>query len=597
MKSLEYPFDENEIYQRRRKLRKMLLQELGEREEKDLQVSNVRIAVLGGATTNDVCECLELFLLKHGIRAQIYQSGFNKFYEEAVFDNAELKEFNPDVIYIYTSSRNIVDWPGVEDSIEEVERKLAGEYERFVQVWKGLSNYGAIIIQNNFEYLAYRVLGNLDGVSHNGRTCFINRLNERFRAYALENKSFYINDINYLSTVYGLDRWRDDSYWYMYKMSQAPGGTTHIANSVANIIKAVYGRNKKAFVLDLDNTLWGGVVSEEGKDGIELGPDTPMGEAYLDFHRYLLEQKKMGITLNIASKNDKEVAMEGFDNKYSILGWSDFMITKTNWEPKSNNINAIAKEINISSEAIVFVDDNPVERTQVMDAMEGIGVPKLTTVENYIKEIDRNGYFECVSLTEDDLKRSEMYMNNLERAKESVKYSDYKDFLKGLAMKTIIDRASNKEVDRVSQLLNKCNQFNLTTRKYTLEEIKDINDKDNLVLYASLSDKFGDNGIVSAVVCSIEGNCCSIDNWVMSCRVLKRELEQAIMDVLVRMCKEEGVTKIVGRYIASPKNSMVKNLYRELGFIHMEDEVWCYQIPTEYENKNVLIDVVNKGEE
>lgn len=593
MKSLEYPFDENEIYKKRRKYKKSLLQEIEERKN---TTNNIRIAVLGGATTSDVCECIEIFLLNQGIRAQIYQSDFNKFYEEAVFGSEKLREFNPDIIYVYTSSRNIVDWPEVGDSIEDVDRKIDCEYERYLQVWQGLAEYNAIILQNNFEYLTYRVLGNLDSVSHNGRVSFVNKLNDRFREYALENKGFYINDINYLSAMYGLDRWSDDSFWYMYKMSQAPGGTVYIANSVANIIKAIYGRNKKALVLDLDNTLWGGVVSEEGKDGIELGPDTPMGEAYQNFHKYLLEQKKKGITLNIASKNDEEVAIEGFKNKYSKLKWSDFMITKANWELKSDNINAIAKEINISTEAIVFIDDNPVERSLVAETIEGIGVPELTTVENYIKEIDRNGYFECVSLTDDDLKRSEMYMGNLERVRESVKFSDYKEFLKDLSMEAVIDVVSYKEADRVSQLLNKCNQFNMTTKKYNVEEIKQLSDMNNFVIFASLSDKFGDNGIVSAVVCSIKEKSCNIENWVMSCRVLKRELEQAIMDVLVEKCKELNVEKIIGEYITSSKNSMVKELYRELGFVRIEDEKWCYEIPERYNNKNILINVMKKGE-
>lgn len=590
MTVLEYPFDEKEIYQKRRKIKKSLLQEITQRKDK---ADVIKLAILGGATTNDVSECIEIFLLKNGIQAEIYQSDFNRFYEEAVFDNEKLKEFNPDVIYIHTSSRNIINFPSVEDNADQVARKLEEEYERYIQVWEGLSKYGALIIQNNFEYITYRVLGNLDSVCVSGRINFINRLNELFRIYAVDNKGFYINDINYLSAMYGVDKWAEDSYWYMYKMSPAPGGCVHLANSVANIIKAAYGKNKKAIALDLDNTLWGGIIAEEGADGVELGAGTPEGEAYVQLHRYLIEQKKRGIVLGIVSKNDEAVGMEGFNSNGSILKPEDFMIVKANWEPKSDNINAMAKEINISPTAIVFVDDNPVERMQVKETIDGIGVVELSTVENYIKEIDRNGYFECISLTEDDLKRNGMYMKNLERKNEIEKYTDYNDFLRNLCMEARIEEATAKESQRVQQLLNKCNQFNMTTLKYTVEEVENcINDKNSIIIYATLTDKFGDNGIVSGLVCTIKENCCNIDNWVMSCRVLKRDLEQAIIDRLVAVCKEREVDCILGRYVSSGKNSMVENLYKELGFVLKDNGVWVYEISKEYIRKNKIIKII-----
>lgn len=587
MKILGQSYEEKEIYQKRRKIKKALLQEL------EGKLINIRLAVLGGATTNDVCDCIEIFLLMHGIKAEIYQSDFNRFYEEAVFDNEKLREFNPDVIYIHTSSRNIINWPCVDDSKEQVDRKVQDEYERFVQIWSGLSSYKATIIQNNFEYLTYRILGNLDFVSEQGRVNYVNMINEYFRKYALENKGFHINDINYLSAMYGLQSWREDSYWYLYKMSQSPGATVTLAKSVTNIIKAMYGKNKKALALDLDNTLWGGIVSEEGKDGIALGPNTPQGEAYEEFQKYLLEQKKKGIVLNIVSKNDKEVGLLGFENRYSVLKKEDFMIIKANWEPKSENIKELAKEINIASEAVVFVDDNQVERLQVGEAIEGIGVPVLTSVENYISQVDGQGYFESISLTQDDLKRSQMYMNNLERTKESAKYIDYNEFLKGLSMEAEVKQATANESERITQLLNKCNQFNLTGKKYTEEDIGNcINVEKNIMIYGGLADKFGDNGIVTALVCSVDKGCCNIDNWVMSCRVLKRTLEYGIMDVLVDICKERGIARITGRYIPSGKNAMVENLYRDLGFEVTEEGVWCYNIPQEYEKKNKLIKIV-----
>lgn len=595
MQELSYPFDCDLILSKKRSLKKQLLKEISETGKKTLKK---KIAILGGSTTNDIKNCLELFLLNEGIEPEFYESEYNQYYQDIMFPNEELEAFMPDLIYVHTSNRNISQWPKVSDSVEIIEQKLEMSYQHFESLWEKMEDtYRCPVIQNNMEFPFYRMLGNKDASDYHGKVNFVGRLNERFYAYARDHENFYINDINYLSACYGVDKWADPFYWHMYKYALCVPAIPVLAANVANIVKAIYGKNKKAFVLDLDNTLWGGIVGDDGVDNLEVGQETSMGQAYSEFQNYLKEHKDMGILLNVCSKNEEENALAGLNHPDGTLKPEDFIVIKANWEPKSRNIAQIAKELNIGADSLVFVDDNPAEREIVRQQLGVVAVPEVSTVEHYIHEVDRHGYFEVVNLSKDDLERNQMYKANAERAKIEASFENYEEYLLSLDMNAVVKPFEAVYMSRIAQLTNKSNQFNLTTKRYSQAEIEEAAaDSNRVTLYGKLEDKFGDNGVVSIVIGRVEKEICHMELWVMSCRVLKRDMEFAMMDTLVHRLKERGVKEIRGYYYPTAKNAMVKNFYELQGFTQMNEDAdgnteWQYIIEESYKNKNKVIKV------
>lgn len=591
MRELEYPFDAEWILKKKKFIKKTLL-------KSDESFLEKRIAILGGSTTNDVKNVLELFLLNYGIRPIFYESEYNQYYEDVMFSNEKLSVFKPDLIYIHTTNRNITEYPEISDDEEKVDLKLNIVVTKFESMWERIAEiYHCPIIQNNFELPYYRLLGNQDACDIHGKVNFISRLNMEFYRYAKGHRDFYINDINYISATYGLDKWSDPYYWHMYKYGLCVPAIPMLSNNIANIIKAIFGKNKKALALDLDNTLWGGVVGDDGVDNLEIGQETSIGQAYSEFQQYIKQHKDMGILLNICSKNEEENAIAGLNHPDGVLKPDDFIVIKANWEPKSSNIAKIATELNIMPDSIVFVDDNPAEREIVRQQLGMVEVPEISSVEHYIHEIDRHGYFEVVNLSGDDLERNKMYKANVERAKWMTSFASYEEYLLSLDMSAVIKSFETVYMSRIAQLTNKSNQFNLTTRRYSQTEIEAIASKENYItLYGKLEDKFGDNGVVSVVIGRLEEEVCHIELWLMSCRVLKRDMEFAMMDTLVHHMQKRNVKEIRGYYYPTAKNVMVKNFYELQGFIKINEDVdgnteWKFVIDEDYKNKNSVIKV------
>ena len=437
------------------------------------------------------------------------------------------------------------------------------------------------------------------------RVClhFLNQLNEKFYAYADSHENFYINDINYLSACYGLDKWADPFFWHMYKYCLCLDAIPNLAFNVSNIIKSIYGKNKKALVLDLDNTLWGGIVGDDGVENLEIGQETSLGQVYSEFQNYIKMQKQIGVMLNVNSKNQKENALAGLQHPDGTLKPDDFIIIKANWDPKSKNLMDIANELNILPDSLVFVDDNPREREIVRQQVPEVAVPEMTEGESlmpdrFIKIMDKNGYFEVIGLSEDDKKRNEMYKANALRKSQEESFGDYKEYLKSLNMHGTIKAFEPMYFSRIAQLTNKSNQFNLTTRRFTQAEIEQLAVNENYItLYGKLEDKFGDNGVVSLLIGKKEGEALSMELWLMSCRVLKKDMEYAMMDALVDECKRQGIRIINGHYYKTAKNAMVKEFYGQMGFVKLGegeaegDSEWQFVIPEEYEFKNTVITV------
>ena len=601
MRELEYPFDAGYLLKKSKRIKRTLLEQTAA-DGTPVTFLKKRIAVLGGSTTHDIIRMLELFLLNYGIEPEFYESEYAQYWQDAMFDNEELVQFHPDLIYIHTTGRNITFFPDMEDSLQGIEDKLEAQMNHFRVMWEKLENtYHCPVIQNNFEFPFYRILGNRDGYDPHGKTAFIQRLNMEFARYAAQQEHFYIYDIQYESAAFGLDRWTDPSYWHMYKYAMSMQAIPDFAFHLSHIIKAVFGKNKKAFVLDLDNTLWGGIVGDDGPENLEIGQETSMGQVYQEFQGYLKEHKKIGVLLNVDSKNEEENALAGLKHPEGILKPEDFIVIKANWLPKSQNLTEIASELNIGRDALVFVDDNPAEREIIRQHVPETAVPEMTdgdqvNPDQFIRILDKNAYFEVVTLSEDDKHRNEMYKANAMRKEQEESFGNYSDFLKSLEMEAVIREFEPVYYSRIAQLTNKSNQFNLTTKRMTQAEVEQMaQDPGYITLYGKLKDKFGDNGVVSLVIGKKNGDTLELILWLMSCRVLKRDMEQAMLDTLVLQSRESGIRKLHGYYYKTAKNAMVKDFYGAMGFQKLSekdgDSEWEYVIPETYENKNLVIDV------
>jgi FkbH-like protein len=564
---ITYPLDVTWLQRRQKKLRRWL--------KKSLTTSPVRLAILGGSTTSEVANYIELFLLDAGVNIDIYQSDYNQFYQEAMFDNEALDTFNPQIIYIHTSSVNIPSWPEPVDSDSQVNDKIENTFKYFQSVWQSLhGKYSATVIQNNFELPFSRPLGNIDASVKVGKTHFIHAVNQKFAEFAETNTNFILHDLNYLSAWFGLARWYDKTQWYAYKYAMSSDAFPELGHSISKQIMAVLGLSKKALVCDLDNTLWGGVIGDEGLNGIQIGHEGAEAQAFTEVQQYLKSLHQRGILLTVCSKNDTNNAQEGFSHPDSILSLADFSEFQANWRNKDENIEKIATSLNIGLDSLVFIDDNAIEREWVSNNLHSVEVPNIgEDVTQYITALDKANLFELVTLSAEDTSRAAMYTHNEERQKLQRSFENYNDYLKSLDMHATIVPFDNLSLARITQLTNKTNQFNLTTRRYSAQEITSfMHCPKHLCLYGRLSDKFGDNGIVSVIIGTEHEKTLTIDLWLMSCRVFKRKMEMAMFSELIRHAKARNINKLVGQYLPSKKNGLVREHYSALGFQRFSED-------------------------
>lgn len=567
MNYFSYPIDSKELLRKKRLIKKQFL-------EKNCSWIEKKIAVLGGSTTNEVVDQLELFLLNFGIKAQFYQSEYGQYWQEAMFGSQKLDVFKPDIIFVHISWRNIESFPEISDSKESVDALLDAETFRLTQMWEQLEEkFHCPVIQNNFERPNYRLMGNRDIWDYRGRSNYISRLNQKIYEYAQTHDNFYINDLEYISQEYGLSKWNNSVYWHMYKYAMCVDAIPYVAQSVANIIKSIYGKNKKVLALDLDNTLWGGIVGEDGVEAIKIGPEIPNGQVYMEFQSYCKKLKDIGVILAVDSKNEMENALAGLNHPNGVLRPEDFVDIKANWNPKDQNLGEIAEELTLGVDSFVFADDNPAEREIVSAQIPGVAVPAMDGAENYIKILDHSGYFEVTALSAEDVNKTKMYHAKAEANKAVAAFADYGEYLDSLQMTAYIDDFKPIYIQRIAQLTNKSNQFNLTTLRCTEDDIRGMQESgDHICLCGRLTDKFADNGLVTVLIAKVEEEEFHIKLFLMSCRVLKRELEDAMINALIELAGKYGIKKIIGHYYPTEKNAMVKDFYATMGFTKVHED-------------------------
>ena len=378
-----------------------------------------------------------------------------------------------------------------------------------------------------------------------------------------------ICDIEFLSSRLGTRASTDQRTWFESKQPFSSALMIEVSREFAIVASSLRKATKKVIVLDLDNTLWGGVVGDDGLEGIEIGTTSPVGEAYRDFQLNLLALSKRGILLAVCSKNDHDKALEPFErHPEMVLRPSDIVNFKANWEPKSENIKRIAQELNLGLDSLVFLDDNPAEIEIVRQF-----VPEVATIwlgedpSTYTQQLLDSRFFEQRSVTSEDAERTQLYQQEAKRQEVQRDATDMDAYLTSLEMVAHISEFTAVDVPRIAQLINKSNQFNLTTRRRSEPEVKALLAAAGYIGFTiRLADKFGDHGLIAIVIGQVDNSDMVIDTWLMSCRVLKRQVEEETLNAIVRYARREGCRRIVGTYIPTIKNSMVKELYPNLGF-------------------------------
>jgi FkbH-like protein len=438
----------------------------------------------------------------------------------------------------------------------------------FFRMWEYLKSIQGIqILQTNIVIPNFRQLGNFEGNVAYSRENFLRLFN--LNLVKIKPDNVVIIDLEYIASDVGKRNWFDYTNYFLNKSGFNIVFIGRAVRSFVNMISIGKGKIRKCLVLDLDNTLWGGIVGDEGPLGIQIDPNDALGEAFRFFQACLLSLKECGVILAVCSKNDEDIAKAPFfENKNMILKYDDISCFIANWNDKVENIRRIADELNIGIDSLVFFDDNPAERSivsRLLPEVLVVDVPEDTAL--YVRALSNISAFDRFTLTPEDLSRAATYQKNSVRKHVRTSFSDYNDYLKSLKMKAKTGIVSNKERRRFVQLINKSNQFNLRTKRYTDSAIENLESNEKYkLLFIELQDCFDNYGIISCIILKIDGDSCFIDTWVMSCRVLKRQVEDLALSLIIKQAKQYGCRYIKGEYIPTEKNKMVSRLFDDFGF-------------------------------
>lgn len=532
----------------------------------------IRLAVLASATVDHLAPAIRVAGLRRRMLIDVRCGAFGQYRQDLLEHNSYLREFAPQTVLFSLTAREAVSSIPVTATTAEVDDAIGtfiGELQLLWQKARAISN--AAIVQQTFMNITEPLFGNYDRFVPAAPARIVARLNDRLCEAATQDGVMLL-DIARASERDGIDAWFDPARWLQGKLEIAPPMAPIYGDMLVRILAAQRGLSKKCLVLDLDNTLWSGVIGDDGLDGIVLGEGSAVGEAHLALQRYAKQLKERGIILAVCSKNDPAVVEAAFrDHPEMLLRRSDIAAFLANWDDKTENLKTIAARLNIGLDSLVFVDDNPVERDRIRQSLPMVAVPELPEdVAQYVRCIAEAGYFEAVAFTPEDRDRTRQYLENAEREALLGATQSMDEFLCGLNMSVVFGPFSAVDHNRIVQLINKTNQFNTTTRRYTSEEISDLTKLPGaLTLRFRLLDRIGDNGLVSTMILRPTPECddmLEIENWVMSCRVFGRQLEFEAMNIAVEAARQRGVRTLVADYIATPKNNVISTLFPSLGF-------------------------------
>ncbi|MDE1178121.1 MAG: HAD-IIIC family phosphatase [Edaphobacter sp.] len=538
----------------------------------------IRLAIVGGSSLYPLNELVEQMIGAASTtgwwQAEIFKGDFDNYISEILDPESELYAFRPDVLFLIPSSQRCVYQGALTDAREQQHAAAIGTADDLLALAATAHDRtGAEIIVANylpapdFDPGPYRVRSL--GTDWSFRKMVNLELGLRVPSYV------HICDAEFLATQRGVTNCYDARAWFETKQLYAPDFAVDIAREVATIVRSLHKASKKVLALDLDNTLWGGVIGDDGMTGIEIGGTHARGEAFKQFQLAIAQLAKRGVVLAVCSKNDYKNAAEPFEkHPEMVLRLTDIASFQANWEPKSENLKRIADELNLGLDSIVFVDDNPAE-IEIVNQF----VPQIETIllgpdpAQYAAQLLNCRHFEPRSITSDDLQRGEQYQQQAARAQAmGSSGTDMASYLASLDMHAVLSEFTPVDVPRISQLINKSNQFNVTTRRRSEAEVEAlIADPAHYAYSVRLADRFGDNGLISVVIVAVEGATATVDTWLMSCRVLKRQMEDEVVNEMVRLAALRGADEIIGHYLPTEKNSMVRDLFPRMGFSQVEE--------------------------
>ncbi|MFH1119574.1 MAG: HAD-IIIC family phosphatase [Bacteroidota bacterium] len=556
------------------------------------KLKSLNVAVLGDSATQFLTQALRGTGYDYGIDLQIWEADFNQI-ERQVFDtSSELFSCNPEIIIIFQSSHKL---------LAKYNKLKAGEYGTLADSQMSLvdsitssisSQMNAKIIYYNYSEIDDSVFGNYSNKLESSFLFQLRKLNYELMKYSISHPGFYLCELSSIQNLVGKSNFFQTSVYINTEMVVSLDVLPLIASRTLDLITAMNGRVNKCLILDLDNTLWGGVIGDDGIENIQIG-SLGIGKAFTEFQYWIKKLQNRGIILAICSKNTESVAKEPFEKHPDmVLRLDDIAVFVANWDNKADNIRLIQSILNIGFDSMVFLDDNPFERNIVRENIPGIIIPELPEdPADYLEYLYPLNLFETVSYSNEDSERTKQYQVEAQRSILQKNFTNEEDFLKSLSMLSLVEPFTKFNTPRVAQLSQRSNQFNLRTVRYTEADIETISSSDKFLTFAfTLEDKFGDNGLICVIILKKEDErSLFIDTWFMSCRVLKRGMENFVLNTMVQSGKENGFKTLRGEFIPTSKNGMVEDHYKSLGFV-FKDGYWSLEIDA-YQERTTFIKV------
>ena len=555
------------------------LRELKKLAKTESQTPKTKVALLGDTATQLLVTAIKGEAVDRGLSLDLYEGEYSQVERQLMDPTSELYAFDADIIIVFQSTHKLGEYHS-SLSIEN-QTLLADERLSFIaSLCENPSFVNKKLIYFNYPEIEDTVFGSYANKVESSFSYQVRKLNYELMNLSRQYPNLFICDLAGLQNLFGRQFMFAPNVYMTTEMVLSVNALPYVASRTVDIIAAIKGQFKKCLILDLDNTVWGGVIGDDGLEGIELGHGLGIGKAFTEFQMWIKKLKQRGIIICVASKNNEETAKEPFEKHPDmILKLDDIAVFQANWETKVDNIRTIQGILNIGFDSMVFLDDNPFERNMVRENIPGITVPELPEdPAMYLEYLYSLNLFETASYSNADKDRTKQYQVEAKRVSLSKTFTNEADFLKSLNMISTVSGFTKFNTPRVAQLSQRSNQFNLRTIRYTEADIESMAQNPDVIdMSFTLEDKFGDNGLIAVIIMKKQDEeTLFVDTWFMSCRVLKRGMENFTLNTMVEYAKAKGYRRIIGEYIPTPKNKMVENHYTNLGFSKIESEQHRY---------------------
>ncbi|NMC05032.1 MAG: HAD-IIIC family phosphatase [Candidatus Lokiarchaeota archaeon] len=542
------------------------------------KIPGLKVAILSSFTITGIDKILQVKGLLNDIFVDVYLAPYDQYFSEILNRESGLFSFNPDIVFLFIDVARILGdlylnpFSVPTNEFKQRMEDITNEMKKYVDIL--LQRLNKTIVLHNFEVPTHSPLGILDSKNQLGLFEAIEHVNGELRDFVKNKKNAYILDYDRFCSLHGKEHVMDHKMYYLGDIKLDFELFPRLCDEYMNYVRPLMGKIKKCIVLDLDNTLWGGIIGETTQASIKLGP-TGEGKPYHDFQKFLLSLFNRGIILAINSKNNHDDAVQMINTHPNmVLKLKHFAALRINWNDKVNNMKEIAEELNIGTDSLVFIDDDKVNCELVASCMPEVHTIRIPEdPSNILKEMMRIDLFNVLQLTDEDLEKGSMYSAQRSRNELKAKFENYTDFLKNLEIKLVIKKGDDAQLPRLAQLTQKTNQFNMTTKRYSESDVESfIKRHDAFVLSVQVIDKFGDSGIVGEIIIIESDDAWNIDTLLLSCRVLGRNVEFKLMEHVMQKARARNIKKIIGHFIPTSKNSVARSFYEQCGFVKIKDD-------------------------